>query len=73
MAHEVTFLLPRRMLGKENIVLEVDQDGERLGTLKISKGAVVWYPGHKKYGYKMGWARFDLAMRAGTRGLFDKS
>ncbi|MBI4729318.1 MAG: hypothetical protein HY775_07410 [Acidobacteria bacterium] len=71
MAHEVRFLLPRRALGKENIVIEVDQEGERLGTLKISKGAVVWYPGHKKLGFKMRWARFDQAMRAGTRGDFD--
>ncbi len=70
MAHEVRFELPRRALGKENLVFEVDEDGERLGTLLISKGAVVWYPGRAKKGYKLSWTRFDEAMRRGRRGPF---
>lgn len=70
MAHEVRFILPWRRLGKEDLVFEVREEGELVGTLAISKGAVVWWPGRKKLGYKMGWERFDRAMRAGTRGRF---
>ena len=40
-------------------------------TLKVSKGAVVWWPGNAKLGYKMTWARFDQAMREGHRGRHD--
>ena len=88
MAHNAKFQVPWRPLGKENIVFEVDREEERvikvkgkrrrirqtkrLGTLKISKGAVVWYPGRKQRGYKMPWGRFDTVMQErGTRGNVD--
>ena len=40
MAHKVTFDLPRRELGREDIVFVVHKDDKRFGTLLISKGAV---------------------------------
>lgn len=70
--HEVRFTVPWRVLGKENVEFQVMQEGVRLGTLKISKGAVVWYPGNAKLGYKVGWERFDQLLRQGRRGPFDK-
>lgn len=69
--HEVRFVLPWRRLGKEDVIFRVEQDGELLGTLKVSKGAVVWWPGRAKLGFKMSWERFDRAMREGQRGRHD--
>lgn len=40
MAHEVMFSIPYRKLGKSDIKFVVKSDGERLGTLWISKGAL---------------------------------
>lgn len=68
--HEVFFRVPWRDLGKEDIVFRIFAEGETLGWLKISKGAVVWRPGNKKLGFRMTWQRFDQAMRKGTRGEF---
>jgi hypothetical protein len=69
--HNVSFQIPMRSLGKEDVVFRVMADDELLGTLKVSKGAVVWWPGNAKLGYKMGWARFDQMMREGHRGRHD--
>jgi len=66
--HDVRFQVPWRGLGKEDVVFQVVENDELLGTLKVSKGAVVWWPGKAKLGYKMTWDRFDLAMRQGYRG-----
>lgn len=71
MAHQVTFDIPRRKLGKEDIVFEVQEDGELLGKLKISKGAVVWAPAWGKRAYRMAWSTLDTIMRAhGRKGIF---
>lgn len=70
--HSVNFTLPWRPLGKEDALFRVIADGDLLGTLKVSKGAVVWWPGNAKLGYKMTWERFDRAMREeGWRGRHD--
>lgn len=70
--HSVRFQVPWRSLGKEDVVFQVFIEGEELfGTLKVSKGAVVWWPGKAKLGYKMRWERFDQTMRAGHRGRHD--
>jgi hypothetical protein len=67
--HRVTFTIPHRPLGKADVTFDVALDDDRLGELLISKGAVVWFPAHKKYGYKLSWSRFDrLAVEHGTRG-----
>lgn len=68
--HEVSFKVPWRDLGKEDVVFRVRQEGETLGWLKISKGAAVWRPGKAKLAYRLTWERFDAAMRKGTRGEF---
>ena len=67
--HHVEFTVPWRNVGYEDIVFKVEQEGERLGTLKISKGAIVWRPARKKQAYRLGWERFDrMAQESGTRG-----
>jgi len=47
MAHKVTFDVPRRELGREDIVFVVHKDDKRFGTLLISQGAVEWRPTNK--------------------------
>jgi hypothetical protein len=63
MAHKVTFDLPKRELGREDIVFVVHKNDKRFGTLLISKGAVEWRPTNKVYRRKISWDKFDQLMR----------
>lgn len=63
MAHKVTFDLPKRMLGREDVEFVVEKDGLRFGTLLVSKGAVEWRPTNKVYRRRLSWDRFDQLMR----------
>jgi len=68
MKHDVTFTLPERDLGKADVEFRIKRDGSKHGTLKVSKGSVVWVPKDHSYGYKMGWAGFaDLMEQHGTK------
>ncbi len=44
MAHDVKFSIQKRTLGSADVEFDVNKDGSKLGTLKISKGSVVWFP-----------------------------
>ena len=66
MAYEVKFEVPKRELGKSDVVFEVKQDGITLGTLKISKGSLVWFPKDTTNGYRITWERFDRLMKDST-------
>lgn len=61
--HDVRFTVPERTLGNSDIEFAVYSDDERLGLLKVSKGAVVWRHANKKLGRVMGWAAFDRLMQ----------
>jgi hypothetical protein len=61
--HNVFFNLPKRELGKTDVVLEVFSDLEKFGTITISKGAIEWWPGYAKKPFRMDWTRFDRAIR----------
>lgn len=63
MTHEVTFDLPTRDLGKSDIHFTVMGDGEMLGKLEVSKGALVWYPSGTTYGHKMTWTDLHNEMQ----------
>lgn len=63
MAHDVQFSLPQRSLGPTDIEFAIKKDGKMLGTLKISKGAVVWFARGTSYGHKMSWSKFDKMMQ----------
>lgn len=68
MRHEVQFSIPERQLGNADIEFTIKKNGKKFGTLKVSKGSVVWVPKDNTYGFKMGWDRFDANMVAeGTR------
>lgn len=59
MAHKVTFKVPERPVGKRDIEFDVKMDDAMLGTLKISKGGVVWRPRDYMYGYFLSWTKLD--------------
>jgi hypothetical protein len=63
MKHDVKFSIPERELGNADIQFNVKRDGQKVGTLKVSKGSLVWVPKDNTYGYKMGWSQFDSLMQ----------
>ena len=67
MAHKVSFAVPKRALGREDIEFIVQKDGVRFGTLLVSKGAVEWRLTNKVYRNRLSWDRFDQVMRASGR------
>jgi hypothetical protein len=54
-------------LTKADIKFEVRRDGEKFGTLLISRGAVVWKPRAGKKNFKFDWKQFDAAMSWGKK------
>jgi hypothetical protein len=65
--HGVEFEVPPVALRKTDVVFKVFRDGERFGTLFVSRGALVWYPKNWKRGRKLSWSRFDaIAQESGT-------
>jgi hypothetical protein len=63
MAHKVRFSIPERELGKADIEFAVHRDNARFGTLKISKGSIVWVRAGAQYGHKLYWGEFDELVR----------
>jgi hypothetical protein len=64
LAHKVEFSLPKRELGKADIEFLVSGDSGLIGTLKVSKGSVVWCPKDTSNRCKMSWKRFDQVVKA---------
>ena len=64
MAHEVDFSIPSRELGRSDVEFNVRRDGKKIGTLRVSKGFVVWFPTDTSYGYKVNWSAFDELMQS---------
>jgi hypothetical protein len=63
-AHDVDVTMPRRELGRSDVIFDVKVDGVTLGALHISRGAVVWFPAGNTYGHKLDWSRFAQIMEA---------
>jgi hypothetical protein len=63
MAHDVLFSIPERSLGIKDVVFVVKSDGETFGTLKVSKGSLVWFPTGTRNGFKIEWPKFDRVMK----------
>ncbi|WP_300800911.1 hypothetical protein [uncultured Desulfovibrio sp.] len=58
MAFNVSIKSPEHELGRKNVAFEVHEDGEKIGELRISKGAPAWFPRNsKKRGYKVSWRK----------------
>jgi hypothetical protein len=62
MAYNVKFTVPSRDLGRADIKFDVNSRDGKLGTAKISKGALVWVPKDHSYGYKLAWVDFAALM-----------
>ena len=60
--HDVSFSIPRRSLGKADVIFHVKRDGVAHGTLEVSNGSVVWFPKGTTNGYKVGWKKFEQLM-----------
>ena len=67
MTHDVSMIIPERTLGKSDAKFAVYEDGELLGTLEVSKGAIVWFPPGTSYGHKVLWSEFDAIMKQRQR------
>ncbi len=63
MAHEVLVTLPERKIGKADVNFTVKRDSYMLGTLLVSKGAIVWVPSGHEFGRKMSWSAFNSVMQ----------
>jgi len=69
MAHDVEFSIPNRPLGRADVDFQVWRDGGMLGSLKVSKGTLVWFPSNTSYGYRLGWAKFDQLIQQQATGF----
>lgn len=64
MTYGVKFSVPYTPLKKSDISFVVQTEDEVFGILKVSKGALVWVPRHKKTGHKIDWQQFDDLARS---------
>ncbi len=65
--HSVTFNPPSLELGKADIAFSIKKDDAKIGELRISNGAAVWFPASNTYGYKLSWSKLaDLFQEHGT-------
>lgn len=55
--HTVKVDLPTISLGKADITFKVHSDDAKSGELRISHGAVVWFPVSAKMGYRITWEK----------------
>lgn len=62
MKHEVDFRMPENELGNADLEFKVRRNNQVVGTLKLSRGAVVWVPRDCSYGHKLGWTEFATIM-----------
>jgi hypothetical protein len=69
--HQVFASLPSDLpIKKEDLIFKVyNSDSTKLGELRISRGAVVWYGPLNVKGRKMSWKKFDELMQEHGRKL----
>ena len=55
-------------VGKSDVIFHIESDEEKLGTLRVSKGHIVWTPADKQLSYWLNWHDFDkIAVRRGQQ------
>ncbi len=59
---EVWLNVPSQELGTMEVEFKVWSGGKRYGTLRISKASIVWFPAMARYGKRLSWGRFNMAM-----------
>jgi len=58
-----TLLLPRLLIGGNDIFFEVKEDGIKLGDLRVSQGNLHWVPSGNVYGYTLEWNQLTEVTR----------
>ena len=61
--HKVTFTVPERPLERKDVEFDIRSGGAMLGTLKVSRGGVVWRPRDYKFGYYLTWEKLDETLK----------
>ena len=61
--HKVSFNVPNRPLSHADVIFSVREDGGKFGELRISQGALVWFPKNKHIGYRLTWKKLDELFR----------
>jgi hypothetical protein len=60
--------IPKLEIRSVDVIFHVQQDKENLGSLRVSKGALVWTPANKVFSYWLDWDKFsDMAGKQGQR------
>lgn len=62
--HEVVMSISHNHLSASDVAFKVRHGGETLGTLRVSKGSVVWVPRNKEIGKQISWKQFAEVMEA---------
>jgi hypothetical protein len=61
--HEVYFSLPTRNIMNADAEFEIISDGNKLGSLRISRGSLEWQPANSPLRLQMSWENFNDVMR----------
>lgn len=62
MAFNVLMQTPALPLSKTNVSFMVYEGEEKLGELRISKGAAAWFPVNAKKGFRVSWTKLGKFM-----------
>jgi hypothetical protein len=54
--------VPLLELRNSDLVVDVKYDNEMIGSLRISKGNVVWRPANYSFGYWLNWSDFGRVL-----------
>ena len=66
--HKVSFNVPNRPLSHADVIFSVREDNGKFGELRISQGALVWFPRNKQKGFRLSWKKLDeLFQQEGSR------
>ena len=64
--HSVKLNLPSTEIGSSDVIIDVNQDGNKLGTLKISKGGFDWTPRYAKT-ISLNWTQLDKLLQESVK------
>ncbi len=68
--HYVDFKIPKSELGKADAVFSIRNEDGKIGTLKISHGAIEWRPANNSYSRRLTWSRLnEIMQKEGSRVL----
>lgn len=63
--HDIEVEIPTQTVKNKDVKVGVRSDGQKWGTVQISKGSIDWKPSpNSKRLYRMSWEKFDEIMRS---------